>query len=360
MDINDTSYMDFLKIYFPETASTVAAYKDMSPKGDTPEEIKKKTAEIEEKIKAALNKSECISTYNAYEKIPLAIRTRYSGTKVPEDVMEAAKRDEVLTLREMELHPEIQRAEDARASVREKYGIPPEIVSDAAGLAFLSAVAAGYSEHASARMALLHQQREDLLKKKDMVLANDNLSQAEKDKFFKDWLYKEWIPNKEENLKIATQDRAERMPEKHLIRLLHLYSHGKIDKEELMPQVADLIQKINTNGRQEHFLEYLKQKPIQIKIAHFSKEAVDILANSALQDVPEDVKEQVFSRYNKRHKRAKIDEDAPAERKAQTVAKDISNARTNALPEQRTLTSQERMANMPTTLNRNRGRERQM
>jgi hypothetical protein len=41
MDVNDTSYMEFLKIYYPATADTVAALINTSPKGDTPEELKK-------------------------------------------------------------------------------------------------------------------------------------------------------------------------------------------------------------------------------------------------------------------------------------------------------------------------------
>ena len=91
MDANDKSYMEFLRIYFPETADSVTALQALSPKGDTPEEIKKSTAEIEEKINSAVNKAECVSEYNAYLTIPQSIRSRYSGTKVPPDVMEAAR-----------------------------------------------------------------------------------------------------------------------------------------------------------------------------------------------------------------------------------------------------------------------------
>ena len=369
-----SGYMECLNANFPDAAGKLKDLMSQNPSGDTPEAKAKAMEEIELKIKTIANEHQHF--YEIWEKVPEALRIRYAG-RVPQDVMDAAARDEILTLREMEYHPEIKRAEDARAAVREKYGVPAEIVNDTAAMVFLAAVAAGYSEHASTRLALQRQHRDGLLNEKAAILADQNLSDAEKKEKLKDWLENKWFKSKEESIKTIKEDRIKNQPEKHLIHLLAQYSRkmfkldkslkaGKIDqktyeemsenyKKELMPQVADMVQKIETNGRQDKLLEHLKRHPALIR--HLRDEARDILANSVLKDVPEAEKEKYLAR-SPRHKRG-LKENTPEEKKAEAVAKDISASRANALPEQRTLTAEERRANMPTMLNRTRG-ERQL
>ena len=376
MEANDTSYMDFLRIYFKSTADTIDALKATAPKGDTPEELKKSTAEIEEKIKAVVNKEECVRDYQAYQKLPDGIKARFNGTKVPDDIMEAARRDEVLTLIEMDTHPEIQHIEDARDAVREKYGlsnIPADIYSETAIAVFAVAVAAGYSEYAGQHLAQQRQHREGLLDKKANILANDNLSDKEKEQMLKDW-FKDWIATREETVKTITDDwrgnpaehKPAHQPEKYLIHLLAQYNRlGKKGpsaqnddrKQDLLQQIADYALMVETQGRQGELLEYLKKRNIQAKIGHFSNETRDILANSVLHNVPDAEKEQYLARdWRRQHGQS---ENAPLDKQAKVIATDISNARQNALPEQNTLSSQERMANMPSMLNRHRGVERQ-
>ena len=358
MDINDTSYIEFLKIYYPATADTVAALKGMSPKGDTPEELKKSTAEIEEKINAALNKSDCVSDFRAYEKIPQGIRTRYAGTKVPDDVMDAARRDEVLTLMEMEQHPEIKRVEDAREAVREKYGIPsgieiPEAVTSAAALVlFASAIKAGYSQEACRTLALQSQHREGLLEEKAAILTNPNLSDAEKKEKLHDWLEHKWLKSKRDSVKTIKEDRAEHQPEKHLVYLLNQFNRHKISKEELMPQIADLVQKIDTEGRHDALLKHLKDHPAILR--HYKKDTLDILANSVLNKMPqisEAEREKILTQHMR--KKRELKEDMTDDKKAATVAKDLKVAQDNALPKKSSLSTEEKRANMPTVLKRN-------
>ena len=354
MDVNDTSYMEFLKIYYPATADTVAALMSTSPKGDTPEELKKSTAELEEKIKAAVNKSDCVNDFHAYEKIPQGIRVRFTGTRVPDDIMDAARRDEVLTLMEMEQHPEIKRVEDAREAVREKYGIPididiPAAVTSAVALAvFADAIKSGYSQGACRDLALQYQHREDLLKEKEAILADPNLSKEEKDKRVKEWHRRKWIPSRKDTIKTIKEDRAETQPEKHLVYLLNKFNRHKISKEELMPQVADLVQKIDTNGRQDALLQYLKDHPSIIR--HYKKDTLDILANSVLNKMPETEREQFLAQYAR--KKRGLKEDMTDDKKAATVAKDLKQAKDNALPKQSSLSTEEKRANIPTVLKR--------
>lgn len=375
MDISDTKYVDFLKIYFPDVAEKIDGYSKMSPQGKTPEELKKSAAEIEEKLKSYLNKPECVGLYNIYEKIPEGIRSRFNGTKVPEDVMEAAKRDETLTLQMMELHPEIQRVEDAREAVRQRFEVPtheetPEdIVIETAMFTYATAVAEGYSPEASAELARQRQHRDGLLEKKAAILTDPKLSEEEKKAKLKDWFEKEWLVSRQKTIKAVEDDwrgnpaenKHPHQPEKYLVHLLgKLNRLAKMDSSKISDQersnqekllnqkLAEMIQHIDNNGRHDKLLEYLKRRHVQAKIGHFRDETRDILATLVLQKVPEAEREQYLT--HDWHKMHGTQQNMSDEQKLRTVAKDIRYNQAGAIPQNSVLSAADRLENIPSIL----------
>lgn len=211
--------------------------------------------------------------FEIWNKLPEALKERYKGS-VPPDVMEAAARDEYLTLREMEYHPEIKNAEDARTKVEERYDIPADITSKVAKAAFIGAVVAGYSRAACAELALNSQIRENLADK----ARSNTLSEEEK---------KIWEQTRRDDFSIIKKDWTETAPEKLLIHVLSDFNRGKLKQEEVVPMIADLVQKIHNDGRSQQLLDYMKKAPIQAKLSHFKDEVLNVLEAGALPKITE-------------------------------------------------------------------------
>lgn len=318
------SFLEYLKIYNP------SAYDKINADNVKPEELN-----------ALYNAN--ISNYEVWDSIPQAIRNRYPGMPVPQDVWDAAARGEIYTLREMEYHPEIKRVEEAREIVAEKHNMPSDIVNDLAAAAFIAAVAAGYSHHASHHLALNRQTRESLSEK----ARTNTLSDEER---------KIWLDTRKSDIEIIKKDWAENQPEKMLMRLLSQYNRGKLSPEEMekFPQtVEDIMQKITSpdNNRMDKLLEYLKTPAMQAKIGRFKEETIEILAHTVLKKIPTAEREQYLARDF--HKRREELRNLPADTKARMVSDNINHRHTN-LPKERTLSTKERYANMPSALNRER------
>ena len=352
MDANDTSYMDFLKIYFPNAANSIDTLQKTSPQGKTPEELEKSKAEIEAQINSKLNNSDYVSDYNAYLKIPAGLRSLYSGTRVPDDMMYAARNDEILTLMEWEKHPNLKQVEDVREEVRKDYGIPhginapTEVITSAAAMVlFAEALKAGYSEGASLALAQQRQHREGLLEEKAGILADPNLSESEKKLKLKDWLENKWLESKKDTINTIKEDRAKNQPEKHLIYLLNKFNRGKLSKDELEKfddKIAELGLRISTEGRQDTLLQYLKDHPSILR--HYKKPTLDKLATLVLDKMPEAEREQFLSQeiFQKHNIKGEMSDDA----KAATAAKD-TKTQAKALPKEATHSAEERRADMP-------------
>lgn len=361
MDISDTKYVDFLKIYFPDVAEKIDGYSKMSPQGKTPEELKKSAAEIEEKLKSYLNKPECVELYKAYEKIPEDIRSHYNGD-VPKEIVELAKKDEWQTLQVMALDPSIKSVEKAREAVRQRFEVPtheetPEdIVIETAMFTYATAVAEGYSPEASAELARQRQHRDGLLEKKAAILTDPKLSEEEKKVKLKDWFEKEWLESRKKTIKTIEDDwrgnpaenKPSHQPEKYLIHLLGKFNRGKISEDNLMQQLPELMQKIDNLQRHDKLLEYLKKGRIQAKIGHFKDETRDILANLVLQNIPENEREQYLA-HDWRKKRGIATNMAEA-KKLHTVANDIKYNQAGAIPPNSLLTAAERLEHIPSIL----------
>jgi len=321
------SFMEFLKIYNP------SAYSKANSDEVKPEELT-----------SIYNAN--IAKYEIWETIPESIRNRYLGQQVPQDVWEAAQRGEVYTLREMEYHPEIKQVSEAREKVAEEYSMPADIVTEAATGAFIAAVVSGYAQETSHQLALLRQQREYMLKNKP-----DNMTDAEKDA----WM-KEWLEVRQKDFNVIKKDWAEHQPEKLLMHLLSKHNRGRLnaDETEKFPQmVEDLMQKIESpdNNRMQNLLNYIKTPRMQARIGRFNKETLDILTHTVLRKVPEAEKEQYLAKdFSKRREELR---NMPDNKKARVVSNNLSKIITR-LPEERTLSAIERLANLPSALNKGR------
>ena len=216
--------------------------------------------------------------FETWDKLPEALKNRYKGS-VPQDVLDAAARDEFLVLREMEYHPEIKYANDARERVEEQYLAPNDISGDLAKAAFVGAMIAGYSKEASADLARHAQIRENLSDK----ARNGTLSEEEK---------KAWAESRQADIKTIQKDWTENSPEKLLIHVLSDYNRGKLSKEEVTPMIADLMQKIDNEGRHEQLMEYMKQVPIKAKLSHFKDDVLNLLETAAIPKVQEAPQQQ--------------------------------------------------------------------
>lgn len=261
-------FLQFLKAYAPESAYNDAIAE--IPSGGSKEQ---------EKLREALEarKNEIYSRYKdkqaIWASIPEQIRERFGG-RVPDEVMLAAEHGEIYTLREMEYNRSLTVSE-AREVVKEKYNIkiPEDIVAPAAEALVLTALLSGYSENAAIGLARSRQVREQL---RDKALAGTMTAEEKK----------AWLESRKETKRIIEQDWAQTQPERLLIRLFAKYNNGKISKEELVAKAADLMQKIDTEGRKENLLKYMQKRPIQAKLAHFSIETLNILADKFARSVP--------------------------------------------------------------------------
>lgn len=322
-------FMEYLKIYNP------SAYDKVNSDNIKPEELT-----------AIYNAN--VSKFEVWESIPEVIRNRYPGMPVPQDVMDAAARGEIYTLREMEYHPEIKRVDEARAKAAEEYGSAlPELSSVAEDVAqltiatYIAAKLAGYSAESCRDLALNRMNREEMLKSKP-----DNMSDEEKSAWMKDWL-----AIRQKDFSTIKKDWMEHQPEKYLMHLLGKHNRGRLtpeEKEKFPQMVEDLMLKIESENRMQHLLGHIKNPRMQARIGRFNEETMEILKHTVLRKVPEADKEQYLARdFAKRREELR---NMPDSAKAKLLSDSINQHATN-LPEERTMTARERFANMPSALN---------
>lgn len=255
-------FKEFLKKY----NSTAAAQVE---DGNTPQDV--------------LNSiyAEYADTFHTWEKLPQVLQDRYDI--VPQDIMDAAARGEIDTLRRLEIDRSIKTADDARKAVekdKEEHSddpiIPRDIIVPIAAVAFTSALAAGYSQQSSHELALESQLRDRIFKN-----AEGRPLTAEEHKLI--------VESHGRVRDIIAKDMAEHQPEKMLIHLFGILNRHPEKKEEFLPKIADLIQKIETDNRQGELLRYLHHPAAQTKISRFSTEMLDLMNSCLLKNVPSEM-----------------------------------------------------------------------
>lgn len=368
----DSLYMEFLRANHPTIASRMEVLMNETPSGATPEELDKAKAQIETEFNTLANDPERVGQFHTWEKIPQILRDRYKG-RVPPEIMQAAAYDEIYVLREMEYHSEKRNVDEVRAEVDEKYSgiiiMPKEIAESAYAVqsAFAAAIVAGYTAESSTALALNYQQGQELFKEGEAILADKSLSDAERREKYKQWVREVWVPHHKERRDIIQKDwygDIERgipanQPEKFLINILGKFNAGdeNMDKSKLVAILASEYMQKSLKDRQPQLLEYLQRHNIQKKLGFFKDEARDLLADYVLEILPESHRSKVMENFMEKMSQHTKTDNLSDEQQAVALAKNMSATKANVLPQNAKLSVREKMANMPSALNR--GNERQ-
>ncbi len=244
----DNDFLDYLKAYAP-TDYILACSDDVKP-----ESLRRIYSDYSQK-------------FSIWIKVPSSIRNTFNG-RVPQEILQLAADGKDQILRDIAAGQRPKRPEDENTLPE-----PPAPEQVVAAAAFTAALAAGYSKQASYELSAHHLFRESL---KDKAIAG-NMNETER---------KAWLKSRGDDIQTIKKDWGNCQHEKMLIHLFGKYNRGKIDKDEFLPQVVDLMQKIESSNHRGRLLEYLKTRPIQAKLAHFREDILDTLSQTILHDIP--------------------------------------------------------------------------
>lgn len=244
----DNDFLDYLKAYAP-TDYILACSDDVKP-----ESLRRIYSDYSQK-------------FSIWIKVPSSIRNTFNG-RVPQEILQLAADGKDQILRDIAAGQRPKRPEDENTLPE-----PPAPEQVVAAAAFTAALAAGYSKQASYELSAHHLFRESL---KDKAIAG-NMNETER---------KAWLKSRGDDIQTIKKDWGNCQHEKMLIHLFGKYNRGKIDKDEFLPKVVDLMQKIESSNHRGRLLEYLKTRPIQAKLAHFREDILDTLSQTILHDIP--------------------------------------------------------------------------
>lgn len=244
----DNDFLDYLKAYAP-TDYILACSDDVKP-----ESLRRIYSDYSQK-------------FSIWIKVPSSIRNTFNG-RVPQEILQLAADGKDQILRDIAAGQRPKRPEDENTLPE-----PPAPEQVVAAAAFTAALAAGYSKQASYELSAHHLFRESL---KDKAIAG-SMNENER---------KAWLKSRGDDIQTIKKDWGNCQHEKMLIHLFGKYNRGKIDKDEFLPQVVDLMQKIESSNHRGRLLEYLKTRPIQAKLAHFREDVLDTLSQTILHDIP--------------------------------------------------------------------------
>lgn len=244
----DNDFLDYLKAYAP-TDYILACSDDVKP-----ESLRRIYSDYSQK-------------FSIWIKVPSSIRNTFNG-RVPQEILQLAADGKDQILRDIAAGQRPKRPEDENTLPE-----PPAPEQVVAAAAFTAALAAGYSKQASYELSAHHLFRESL---KDKAIAG-NMNETER---------KAWLKSRGDDIQTIKKDWGNCQHEKMLIHLFGKYNRGKIDKDEFLPQVVDIMQKIESSNHRGRLLEYLKTRPIQAKLAHFREDVLDTLSQTILHDIP--------------------------------------------------------------------------
>mgnify|MGYP004509855331 FL=1 len=244
----DNDFLDFLKAYYP-TDYILANSEDVKP----------------ESLSRIYN--DYSHQFSIWVKVPASIRDTFNG-RVPQEILQLAADGKEQILKDIAAGRKPPRPEDENMLPPPP---PPEQI--VASAAFAAALTAGYSKQASYELSAHHLFRESL---KDKAAAG-TMNETER---------KAWLQSRYDDIDTIKKDWSHCQHEKMLIHLFSKYNSGKIDKDKFLPQVVDLMQKIESSNHRDHLLAYLKTRPIQAKLAHFKEDVLDTLSQTILHDIP--------------------------------------------------------------------------
>ncbi|MBR2136591.1 MAG: hypothetical protein IJ852_01350 [Alphaproteobacteria bacterium] len=199
--------------------------------------------------------------FSRWLKVPETVRNYYGG-RVPDYIMEAIEEGDERTKMAIASHPEMtqEQVKDLREEQEKRE-------NDALTKVLTAAVAAGYTAEAADALAQEASFRASLAEK----ALNGTMTEEEK---------KLWAESRRHTRDIIKRDWAENQPEKYLIHVLAKLNAGKLSEEEAMPQLADLMMRIQNGGRADMLDEYLSRPNIQAKVKRFDTDRMmDIVSD---------------------------------------------------------------------------------
>ena len=212
--------------------------------------------------------------------------------------------------------------------------MPDYIENEMAAATFIAAISSGYAFASACELAKERQWRESLSDR----ARNNELTDKEKE---------EWRESRIRTRDIIKKHWMENQPEKYLIHLLSRYNRHTIseeEKERLIPQITEAIDRIETDKRQDKLLETLQHPFVMRRIGRFNEETLNILANSVLVKVPDDGRDKLMSRMQID---TKMYANMSEEQKTHLLAQEMKRSGRYI---QRTLSVNDIRANMPSLM----------
>ena len=266
VDRNDSLFKEFLASY--ESGHKLLADMNDSSISD---------ADINAEIAA---QSGLVRKFEKWASLPRSVINEYNG-HVPDWVLEVAESKNVDELRLLDKDPRMTQ-DELEAKMREQYAKERDAVFTATAAAIAIAatpiMAAGYNEKTASALAVERLFRDSMAER-----AEKNMLTPEERRL--------WLESRRETLRIIRDDWIKEHPERHLIHLLSKHNRAlrrgdEISEEKLnglVQELANTLQNMQTNGRLEHFDEYLDRLPIRLKVKHFRPETMELLELAAKQ-----------------------------------------------------------------------------
>lgn len=266
VDRSDSLFKEFLAAY--ESGHKLLA--DMNDSSISDEEINAKIAA----------QSGLVRKFEKWASLPRRVIDEYGG-HVPDWILDVAENKNVDEMRMLEQNPRISQ-EDLEAQMREQYAKERDAAFTATAAAIAIAatpiMAAGYNEKTASALAVERLFRDSMAER-----AEKNMLTPEERRL--------WLESRRETLRIIRDDWIKEHPERHLIHLLAKHNRAlrrgdEISDEKLnglVQELANTLQNMQTNGRLEHFDEYLDRLPIRLKVKHFRPETMELLELAAKQ-----------------------------------------------------------------------------
>ena len=221
--------------------------------------------------------SEYGTKYLGWTKLPIELQEKYKTIGAPQWVLDIANERNSNELRILVEHPEINSRQQFEEEVRREEEIARQeyermrdnLNVTAAAVAVIAApiVLAGYSQKAADELAAERLLRDEIFKN----IGNRKPTPIELAII---------LQSQNKTLEIMHNEWKEHLPERYLMHLLHRYNRPNTTEEEknrLIPQLVDAMQRIHTEGHLDHFDEYLERPLVKAKLKHFDSEKMDEL-----------------------------------------------------------------------------------
>lgn len=191
--------------------------------------------------------------FDVWKKVPERIRDKYQG-RVPDDILEAARTDNNLTINEVH---KIEEERNDALSI-------PSLASIYDNPIITGIVLSEVAKHRIAEKTQ-HMCNNGCSHKNAMVLAISNETQkalreeSNSGKITKKDIKQAWKQIREKQLESLKDEYYNENPVKGLVHIAKKLNRGKIDKETALPQMDALMKKVKDMDRAQELEEFLKQ-----------------------------------------------------------------------------------------------------